>query len=113
MKQKEIWWLNLDPTEGAEIRKKRPCVIVSDDSMGILPLKIIVPITDFKTRYASIPWMVVLKADSINQLTKDSVIDVFQIRCVSEARFISKIGTITDLQLDAIKKALKVVFNLT
>lgn len=33
----EIWWINLDPTVGAEIKKKRPAVIVSQDAIGILP----------------------------------------------------------------------------
>lgn len=42
----EIWRINLDPAIGAEIRKTRPVIIVSDDEIVILPLKIIVPITD-------------------------------------------------------------------
>jgi len=40
----EVWLINLDPTIGAEIKKTRPAVIVNDDGVGILPLKIIVPI---------------------------------------------------------------------
>jgi mRNA interferase MazF len=40
MKQGEIWLINLDPTVGAEIRKTRPAVVVSDNSLGKLPLKI-------------------------------------------------------------------------
>ena len=48
MKRGEIWQVNLDPTIGAEIQKSRPAVIVSDDSIGILPLKVIVPVTGWK-----------------------------------------------------------------
>ncbi|MEI6435760.1 MAG: type II toxin-antitoxin system PemK/MazF family toxin [Bacteroidota bacterium] len=44
--QYEIWLINLDQTKGAEIQKTRPAIIVSDNSVGKLPLKIIVPITD-------------------------------------------------------------------
>ena len=51
MKQGEIWLINLDPTVGAELKKTRPAVIVNDDALGKLPLKIIVPITDWKDRY--------------------------------------------------------------
>ena len=47
MKQTEIWLINLDPTIGSEIIKTRPAIIVNDDNLGILPLKIIVPITDW------------------------------------------------------------------
>ena len=46
MQRSEVWLINLDPTIGAEIRKVRPAVIVNDDAIGLLPLKIIVPITD-------------------------------------------------------------------
>lgn len=51
MKQGEIWLINLDPTIGAEIKKTRPAIIVNDNSLGKLPLKIIVPLTDWKERY--------------------------------------------------------------
>ncbi len=34
----EVWLINLDPTLGAEIRKSRPSIIVSSDTIGILPL---------------------------------------------------------------------------
>ncbi|MSR83413.1 MAG: hypothetical protein EXS58_10900 [Candidatus Latescibacteria bacterium] len=39
----EIWLLNLDPTLGAEIKKTRPGIIVNDNAVGVLPLKVIVP----------------------------------------------------------------------
>jgi len=51
----EIWLINLDPAIGAEIKKSRPAVIVNDDAIGILPLKVIVPITEWKDRYATAP----------------------------------------------------------
>jgi mRNA interferase MazF len=51
MRQGEIWLVDLDPTKGAEIQKKRPVIIVTDDRLGKLPLKIIVPITDWKDHY--------------------------------------------------------------
>ena len=51
MKQSEIWLINLDPTIGAEIKKTRPAIVVNDNSLGKLPLKIIVPLTDWKERY--------------------------------------------------------------
>jgi len=42
----EIWLVNLDPTLGSEIRKIRPVVVISSDSIGKLPIKLIAPITD-------------------------------------------------------------------
>ena len=46
MRRGEVWLINLDPTIGAEIRKTRPVVIVNYDAIGILPLKVSVPITE-------------------------------------------------------------------
>ncbi|WP_439482804.1 type II toxin-antitoxin system PemK/MazF family toxin [Cyclobacterium plantarum] len=66
MKQGEIGLLNLDPTVGAEIKKTRPAIIVNDDTLGKLPLKIIVPVTDWKDRYQIAPWMIKLIPDSEN-----------------------------------------------
>lgn len=112
MRQKEIWLVNLDPTVGAEIRKKRPCVILSDDSIGVLPLRVIAPITDFKKKYELVPWMVKLTPDKSNDITKISVIDTFQIRSVAKERLIKRTGRISDKDLKMALRALKVVFGM-
>jgi len=94
--QNEIWLINLDPTIGAEIQKTRPVIIVNDNSVGKLPLKIIVPITDWKERYEIAPWMIKIEPNEQNNLSKISAIDCFQIRCVSENRFVKKLGIYFD-----------------
>ncbi len=111
MKRNEIWLVNLDPTLGAEIRKTRPCVIVSNDAVGVLPLKVIAPLTDFKERYRVVPWMVVVEPDAENNLTKPSVLDLFQVRCVAEERLIRKIGGLSNKLQTSIHNSLKVVFG--
>jgi mRNA interferase MazF len=112
MKQSEIWLINLDPTIGAEIKKTRPAIIVSDNSLGKLPLKIIVPLTDWKEKYEIAPWMVYIKPDSINNLSKVSAADCFQIRSIAEERFIRKIGKISSGNLEDIKEALSKVLAI-
>ncbi len=112
MKQKEIWLVNLDPTIGAEIKKTRPCVIINSNLIGKLPLKIVAPVTDFKAKYESVPWMVKLIPNSENNLTKISAIDLFQVRSISEIRLIKKIGSINDKQLKMCKEALSLVFEI-
>jgi hypothetical protein len=52
-KRGEIWLVDFDPSLGAEIRKARPAVVVSLDSIGRLPLRVVVPVTDWKTQYAA------------------------------------------------------------
>jgi mRNA interferase MazF len=44
-KRGEVWLVDFDPAIGAEIRKVRPAVIISMDTMGRLPLRMVVPIT--------------------------------------------------------------------
>jgi len=112
MKQGEIWQINLDPTVGAEIQKIRPSIIVSDDSIGKLPLKIIVPLSDWKDHYSKVPWMVRVSPDQTNQLIKISVADCFQVRSISEERFIRKVGEVDLTNMVFIKKALALVLSI-
>jgi mRNA interferase MazF len=112
MKQSEIWIINLDPTIGAEIKKTRPAIIVNDDALGLLPLKIIVPITDWKDKYSSAPWMVKIEPDAKNGLQKTSSIDCFQIRSISQKRFLKKIGYISASKMDEIKIGLSKILSI-
>jgi len=112
MKQGEIWLINLDPTIGAEIKKTRPAIIVSDDSLGKLPLKIVVPITNWKEKYELVLWMIKIEPNSKNGLTKDSSADCFQVRSVSEERFVKKIGNISEIIMDEIKIGLSKVLSI-
>jgi mRNA interferase MazF len=112
MKQGEIWLINLDPSTGSEMRKTRPAVIVNDDSLGKLPLKVIVPITDWKERYQMAVWMVQILPDEKNGLSKTSGIDCFQVRSVSEKRFVKKLGEVSSDQQVQIKAALTKVLSI-
>jgi mRNA interferase MazF len=112
MKQSEIWLIDLDPTKGAEIQKIRPAVIINDNALGKLPLKIVVPITDWKDRYSIAPWMVQLTPNAENGLSKESAADCFQVRSLSQERLIKKIGTLDENTIDEIKQSLKKVFGM-
>ena len=108
----EVWLINLDPTVGSEIKKKRPAIIVNDDGVGILPLRVIVPITEWKERYAHAKWMVQLSPNAQNGLTKNSAIDTFQIRSVSQKRFINRLGEVSKVEMEEIVNALSAVLAL-
>jgi mRNA interferase MazF len=112
MKQSEVWLIDLDPTKGAEIQKKRPAIIVNDDGLGKLPLKIVVPITDWKEHYSIAPWMVKIEPNNFNGISKTSAIDCFQIRSLSQERLIRKLGTIDIDTLHEIKEAISKVLNI-
>ncbi len=95
----EVWLINLDLTIGAEIKKNRLVIIVSSDTIGILPLRVVVPLTDWKSHYLQASWMVKISPNGVNGLTKDSAADSFQIRSVSTNRFIRKLGRLPKKKL--------------
>lgn len=108
----EIWMIDLNPTRGDEIQKIRPAVIVNDDLVGTLALKIIVPITDWKEHYAKVDWMARLEPNEENGLSKTSAADAFQIRSISQIRFVRRLGKVSELEFRTIKTAIAFVFDL-
>jgi len=111
MKQADIWEIALSPTIGAEIQKIRPAVIINDDAIGVLPLRVIVPITGWKDQFQDAPWMVKLEPEPNNNLQETSVADCFQIRSVSTLRFVRRVGTVSIEKLEQIKDAVKTVID--
>lgn len=112
MNRGEIWLINLDPTVGAEIKKMRPAVIISADGLGKLPLRVIIPITDWKDHYEVADWMVKILPNSGNGLSKSSSADCFQVRSVSTQRLMKKLGVIEPPTLEKIGTALEKVLKL-
>ena len=52
MKRSEVWWVNFDPSVGGEIRKKRPAVIISNDSANKFLNRVqVVPLTGKTGRF--------------------------------------------------------------
>ncbi|WP_457603186.1 type II toxin-antitoxin system PemK/MazF family toxin [Nitratifractor sp.] len=101
IEQAEVWLVEFSPQQGSEIAKRRPAIVISHNSIGRLPLKTIVPITDWKERYANYPWILSIDFDSANGLHKRSAIDCFQIKNLSNDRFVKKLGTI---DIDLLRK---------
>lgn len=98
-KRGEIWLVNFDPTVGAEIKKVRPAVVISSDAVGKLPIKLIAPITDWKSYFSQNFWHVKLEPDANNGLTKVSGIDALQLRGVDLQRFIRRLGNLSEVKM--------------
>ncbi len=111
MKRGEVWLVNLDPTLGAEIRQTHPAIIVSSDLVGVLPLRVIVPLTDWKHCYAIAPWMVRIEANANKGLAKPTAADCFQVQSVSTERLVHKIGQISDDEVAKIVESIKLVIE--
>ena len=112
MKQGEIWLVNIGSEETKEIQLTKKAVVVNEDAIGELPLKIAIPITDWKEKHKIVPWMVNIKANLHNGLSRDSSADCVQIRSISDDRFLKKIGKVSDSVLNDIKKGLSKVLSI-
>jgi len=84
----EVWLVSLDPTVGAEIRKTRPCLVVSpDDANQYLRTVIVAPLTTTERRY---PTRVNIRFQrEAGQVALD------QVRAVAQQRLVRKLGAIT------------------
>ncbi|MGI8934591.1 MAG: type II toxin-antitoxin system PemK/MazF family toxin [Phormidesmis sp.] len=91
-KRGEVWLVNLDPTLGSEIKKTRPAIVVSADKIGKLPVKLVVPITDWKANFAQNVWHIKMHASASNGLSKVSAADTLQMRSIALQRFVRKLG---------------------
>ena len=111
MKRGEIWLVNLDPVLGAEIRKTRPVVIVNSDAIGILPIRLIAPITEWKDYFAGNVWHVKLEPNTTNGLTKSSVVDTLQLRGIDTSRFVRKLGEVSPQMMRTIVIAIASVIQ--
>jgi mRNA interferase MazF len=89
MKRGEIYWADLDPTEGSEISKTRPCVIVSRDELNTaLPTVVVCPITSAVRPQ----WRTRLQIRGAN---RKADVCTEQIRTVSKTRLGKCLGALT------------------
>ncbi len=102
----EIWEVEFHPSVGAEIQKLRPAVVMNIPEVGRLPLCIVVPVTDWKQVFAEFSWFVFLSPTPDNGLVKDSGADAFQVKSVSEARLVRRLGSLTENEIEQIAAAI-------
>ncbi len=87
MKRGEIWLVNLDPTFGSEIKKTRPCVVVSPAEMNHLRTAIVAPMT---TKSRPAPFRI-----DVTHAGKKGLILLDQLRAVDKDRLAKKLGTVS------------------
>ena len=109
----EIWLVQFDPQRGREIGKTRPALVISASSVGRLPLRIVVPVTDWKPNYAGYPWFAYLAPTKHHGLSKDSGADAFQVKSVSLQRFVKKLGSVGRDILDEVAAAIALCVDYT
>jgi mRNA interferase MazF len=93
MKRFELYLVNLEPAIGVEMKKTRPCLIVSPDEMNNNVQSVIVsPLT---TNFRNLPSRIKLEASNSNGLSETSYVALDQIKTVDKNRCIKRIGMIS------------------
>jgi mRNA interferase MazF len=100
LKQYQLVLVNLDPTIGSEMKKTRPCVIISPNEMNkYLQTIVIAPMTSSSKPY---PTRIEVKHNK----TKGWVV-LDQIRTIDRQRVVKLLDTLTDKEISAVKAVLK------
>lgn len=111
-KKGDIYYVNFDPVIGSEQGGTRPALIIQNDKGNIHSPCVIVAIITSQSTKAKLPTHVDLPATVLNGLSKDSMIELEQIRTIDKKRLkwrCGRIGKATQMQVD---KALKISLHL-
>ena len=102
----EIWWVALDPALGLEIRKTRPCVVISVKVLNERRRTVIVvPLSS--SPKASPPILIPISCDGHPAVAVSD-----QIRAVSKARLRSRLGAVTTEEVAALEHGLRQIMQL-
>lgn len=98
--QYNVYLVNLDPTLGHEIKKTRPCLVISPDEMNHnIDTIIVAPMT---TKSHSYPTRIPVKFEG-----KQGWIVLDQIRTVDSIRLVKHLGKITKKEVSEVKRVIK------
>jgi len=104
-KRGDVHLIALDPTRGREIKKTRPCVIVTPDELNAhLQTVIVAPLTSSGKAY---PFRVPCVFDS-----KQGLVVFDQIRTVDRERLLRRLGAISEAELDSTLALLREMFEV-
>lgn len=103
LNQYSIVLVNLDPTVGSEIRKVRPCVIVSPNEMNkFVNMIVIAPMTSNLKRYPT--------PIAVQHNDKKGMVAIDQIRAIDKARIIKKFDQLTKSEIRKCKDVIRETF---
>ena len=103
VKQYDVYWVNLDPVEGSEMAKKRPCVVISPNEINrFLKTVTIAPLT---SNLWTVQWRVPVFVDG-----QYGMVALDHIRSVSKTRLNDCLGRLQTTEIQQIKHTIKTIF---
>ena len=100
----EVWLVSLDPTHGAEIKKTRPCLVISPDEMNRnLRTVIVAPMTTVARSY---PTRVQVRFQG-----KSGQVALDQLRSVDRQRLVRKLGAVSVSTAEAVSATVLEMFS--
>ncbi len=110
IRRQDVFLVNFDPTVGAEAKKTRPALVVSNNiNNAHSPIVSISPITSNVTRVYSFEVEV---SAGVGGLRNRSKVMVNQTRAVDKVRLIKRLGCLPDKIMEEINNALKLHYDL-
>lgn len=108
----EVYLVRFDPSEGAEIQKTRPALVVQNDvGNRYSPVTIVAAITSKVDKSRCYPTRVLIPAGE-GGLAVDSAVLLNQIRSVDKARLVRRLGRISAVDLNAVDQGLAISLGL-
>lgn len=106
MKRGEVWWVNLDPAKGSEIRKTRPAVVLTVDALNrARRTVVVVPLSS--SPYPRPPIVVATPSAGAASV---AVCD--QVRAVDKTRLIERMGSLSEADIQSVGLGVKQVLGL-
>ena len=102
----EVWWVDLDPTKGSEIRKTRPCLVLTANALNRLRRTVVV--VPYSTAASAHPPVTV----PVTCRGTRAVAIVDQVRAISKKRLRGRLETASAEDLDAVTTALGRILEL-
>ena len=106
MKRGEVWWVNFESSIAGEIRKKRPAVILSNNAANQFLNRVqVIPLTSNVDKLYPSETYITLRGKKAKAMAD-------QLTTVSKKRLIKQLGTVSNAELEGIKRAISIQLDL-